>query len=171
MILLCFDGSADARAAIDQAGELLNGQAATVLTVWEPFIDVVARSGTGLGFGAGSVDFAAIDASNEQAARDRANEGVERARRAGLNAQPRTSSGRGTIAETILLAADEVDANAVVLGSRGLTGVKSLLLGSVSHALLQHADRTVIVVPSPEVAADRAAHRHGHRAADPLVAA
>ena len=64
-----------------------------------------------------------------------------------------------TIAETILSEADEVDAVAIVLGTRGLTGLKSLLLGSVSHALLQHTDRTVIVVPSPEVAAERAAHR------------
>jgi ABC transporter/Universal stress protein family len=39
----------------------------------------------------------------------------------------------------LALDADEVDAEAIVLGSRGLTGVKSLLLGSVSHAVLQHA--------------------------------
>jgi nucleotide-binding universal stress UspA family protein len=32
-------------------------------------------------------------------------------------------------------------ANAIVVGSRGLTGIKSLLLGSVSHGLVQHADR------------------------------
>lgn len=41
------------------------------------------------------------------------------------------------------------------MGSRGLTSVKSLVLGSASHAVLQHADRTVIVVPSPQVAAAR----------------
>lgn len=46
-----------------------------------------------------------------------------------------------------------------MLGSRGLTGVKSLLLGSVSHAVLQHADRPVMVVPSPEVTEARAQHR------------
>jgi hypothetical protein len=33
-------------------------------------------------------------------------------------------------------------------------------MGSVSHAVLQHADRPVIVVPSPEVAGRRAAERH-----------
>ena len=46
-----------------------------------------------------------------------------------------------------------------MLGSRGLTGIKSLLLGSVSHAVLQHADRPVLVIPSSEVAHERAAHR------------
>ena len=64
-----------------------------------------------------------------------------------------------TIAETILAVADEAGASAVVLGTRGLTGLKSLLLGSVSHAVLQDADRPVVVVPSPEIAAKRASRR------------
>jgi nucleotide-binding universal stress UspA family protein len=55
--------------------------------------------------------------------------------------------------------ADEVEAAVIVLGTRGLTGLKSLWLGSVSHAVLQHADRAVIVVPSPGIAAERAARR------------
>jgi hypothetical protein len=45
MILLCYDGSADARAAIEHAGELLSGQPATVLTVREPFAELIARTG------------------------------------------------------------------------------------------------------------------------------
>ena len=35
-VLLCFDGSNDAAAAIVKAGELLGPRAAVVLTVWEP---------------------------------------------------------------------------------------------------------------------------------------
>ena len=50
------------------------------------------------------------------------------------------------------------------MGSRGLTGVKSLLLGSVSHEVIQHADRTVVVVPSPHVAESRAKEIHEDRA-------
>jgi nucleotide-binding universal stress UspA family protein len=158
VILLCYDGSSDARAAIDRAGELLSGQPATVLTVWEPFIDLMVRSGASLGLP--PLNATDIDAATEQAARERADEGVERARSAGLDAQPRTRSLVGTtIAATILSEADDVGADTVMVGTRGLTGLKSLLLGSVSHALLQHADRTVIVVPSPEVAAERAARR------------
>lgn len=156
MILLCYDGSPDAQAAVDRAGELLSGQPATVLTVWEPFLDVMTRTGSGFGLGAPALNFEDIDAVSEQAARERAQEGAERARHAGMNPQPRTRVRGTTIADTILAEADEVGAGAIVIGSRGLTGVKSLLLGSVSHALLQHADRTVIVVPSPEVAAERA---------------
>ena len=159
MILIAYDGSSDARSAIDRAGELLSGEPATVLTVWEPFIDVMARTGAGLGLAPGIVDYEEIDRAYEQSARERAAEGVERADRAGLNAQPRTRIRHTTIADAILSEADEVGARLIVLGTRGLTGIKSVLMGSVSHAVLQHADRPVIVVPSPDVARERAAHR------------
>jgi hypothetical protein len=36
MILICYDGSADAKAAIESAGELLDCQPAIVVTVWQP---------------------------------------------------------------------------------------------------------------------------------------
>jgi nucleotide-binding universal stress UspA family protein len=157
VILICYDGSADARSALDRAAELLPGAEATVISVWEGFAEVVARSGAG--FGVAAIDFEQIDADSTEAATTRAQEGVERARAGGLNAQPRVIERVGTIWETILDQAAEVGASAIVLGSRGLTGIKSVWLGSVSHAVLQHADRTVIIVPSPEVAAQRAAHR------------
>jgi nucleotide-binding universal stress UspA family protein len=156
VILIAYDGSQDSQSAIDRAGELLRGEPATVVTVWEPFIDVMARTGAGLGLAPGIVDFEEIDKAYEQSARERAAEGVERAARAGLNAQPRTRVRHTTIANAILSEADEVGASAIVVGTRGLTGIKSLLLGSVSHAVLQHADRPVIVVPSRDVAKGRA---------------
>jgi len=159
MILICYDGSPDSQSAIAHAGELMHGEPATVLTVWESFIDVMTRTGAGMGYWTQEIHLEEIDADSEQSARARADEGVEHARRAGLNPQPLTSVRGATIADTILAKADEVEAKAIVLGTRGLTGVKSLLLGSVSHAVLQHADRPVMVVPSPEIAAKRVANR------------
>jgi nucleotide-binding universal stress UspA family protein len=159
VILIGYDGSADSQAAIDRAGELMPGQAATVLSIWEPFVAVISYAGAGMDVWPDDIDPQRMDELAERAARDHAEEGVERARDAGLNPQPRTRARGATTAETILSEADDVGAEAIVLGTRGLTGLKSLLLGSVSHAVLQHADRAVIVVPSPEVAAKRAAHR------------
>jgi nucleotide-binding universal stress UspA family protein len=159
VILVCFDGSTDAQAAIDRAGELFGGRSTTVLTVWEPFVETMARTGAGFGLEAAMVDVDEIDAASARAAREQAQAGVERAQRAGLNAQPRVACRTTTIAGTILAQAEDVGADAIVLGTRGLTGLKSLLLGSVSHAVVQHADRPVMVVPSGEVAAERAASR------------
>jgi len=157
VILIAYDGSVDAQAAIDHAGELLKGQPVTVLTVWERLVDVVTR--TGAGMAVGEVDYDRLDRSSLEQARERAKEGAERAQRAGLKPTARTSVREHSIAATILAQAEDVGASAILMGSRGLTGFKSLLLGSVSHGVLQHADRPVIVVPSPEVAAARAAHR------------
>lgn len=44
MILICYDGSPGAQSAIEHAGGWL---VANRPTVWEPFIDVMARSGAG----------------------------------------------------------------------------------------------------------------------------
>ena len=44
MILICYDGSADARAAIADAGRVLSGHPAIVLTVWEPLSEILART-------------------------------------------------------------------------------------------------------------------------------
>lgn len=153
MILIAYDGSADAQAAIKLAGELLCGQPAVVLTVWEPFSDVMARTGASMVSWPEDID--EIDKAGEHGASTRAQQGAGLARDAGLDAHARVGMRGETIAETILVAAADVDATAIVMGTRGLSGLKSLLLGSVSHAVLQHADRAVMVVPCAQIAARR----------------
>jgi nucleotide-binding universal stress UspA family protein len=153
MILIAYDGSEDAKAAVEQAAKLFSGESATVVTVWQRFVDTMARLGGGV---AAIVDYDEIDASSKQSARDRADEGAQLAASAGLAADAKALVVESTISATILGAAAEVDADVVVLGSRGYTGVKSLMLGSVSSHVLHHADRPVLVVPSPVVAEARA---------------
>jgi nucleotide-binding universal stress UspA family protein len=156
MILASYDGSADAQAAIDHAAQLMPGSEVTVLTVWEPFQLALSRTGgMGMGMGAYYPDTGEIDAASEAAASAQASEGADRATAAGLVAKPRIALREDRIAGAILAVADELDADAIVLGTRGLTGLRSMLLGSVSHAVLQHADRSVVVVPSPAVAEER----------------
>jgi len=159
VIVICYDGSADARAAIERAAELMPGQRAAILCVWQQFVDVLARTSGGYGMAPGVVDFQAVDEATSGEARGRAEEGAEVARRAGLDAEPVIRTQGASIAGTILAEADAVNASAIVMGSRGLTRVKSLLLGSVSHAVIQRADRAVLVVPSPEVAESRSQRR------------
>jgi nucleotide-binding universal stress UspA family protein len=164
MLLISYDGSPDSKAAIELAAKVFDGQPVTILTVWEPFVEVLSRTPSGFGLAPGMVDVEQIDKASRESAEQAAAQGAELARKAGLNAQPRTCAQGTTTANAILNEADEVGADAIVMGSRGLTGLKSLLIGSVSHAVIQHADRAVVVVPSPDVAAARSHELHSrHR--------
>jgi nucleotide-binding universal stress UspA family protein len=149
-ILVSYDGSVDAQEAIEHTARLMPGAHATVLTVWEPIQITLTRTG-GMGMSAWYPDEGRVDAASEETAQARAAEGAERATAAGLVAEPRIAARQDSIASAILAAADDLDVDAIVLGTRGLTGIRSMLLGSVSHAVLQHADRSVLVVPSPDI--------------------
>jgi nucleotide-binding universal stress UspA family protein len=157
MILIAYDGSDDAKAAIERGGQLLPGQQATVLTIWEELVDVLAR--TGSVFALGEVDYESVDKQSEEQARERAQEGAKYAEQAGLKTAIEVRPRGDSVAGAILGAADDLKADAILMGTRGLTRFKSVVLGSVSNAVLQHADRPIIVVPSPEVAAERLARR------------
>jgi nucleotide-binding universal stress UspA family protein len=145
VILIAYDGSDDARAAIEVAAQLFPGQKVTVLSVWEPFAEVVAHASTG--FVAGMADYDEIDAASEKLSGDRSREGAELASSRGLDATARERVQESTTAAAILAEAADAGAQVIVVGTRGLTGVKSLLLGSVSHAVLHHATVPVLVVP------------------------
>ncbi|MDX6726672.1 MAG: hypothetical protein QOK49_1477 [Baekduia sp.] len=156
MILMSYDGSVDAQAAIARAAKLMPGAEATVLTVWEPYLDTLARSGPmGFGMAGAYADSEAVDASAGEAALATATEGADRATAAGLLAHGRAVKQVGGIAAAILAEAEDLDADAIVMGTRGLSRVKSFLLGSISHQVVQHAGRPVLVVPSPVVAQHR----------------
>ena len=158
MVLICYDGSQDADAAIDAVAGMMPGQSATILTIWEPFVEVITRFGPGLEMWPAGMDTQQVDAAAESAALERAQAGADRARAAGLQAEAVAVPRGTTIADTIVEEAESISANAIVLGTRGLTGVKSVVLGSVSHAVLHHADRPVVIVPSAELVAKRSGH-------------
>jgi nucleotide-binding universal stress UspA family protein len=122
MILICYDGSKDARAAVEHAAELFSGEPVTVLTVWQPFIEVVARSCVGFGMVPSIPDADEIDEASSKAADQTAAEGAELATTLGMNAQPRSCAQETTTARAILDEADRIGASAIVMDSRGLTG-------------------------------------------------
>jgi nucleotide-binding universal stress UspA family protein len=154
MLLIAYDGSLDAKAAIQHAGELMPGTAVTVLTIWEPFTTMLARTPETLRPLARMDEAGDIDRQEADAAEESSKEGVELARAAGLDATSLTTSLHGSTADTIIQQADRLNVDAIVVGSRGLTGVQRLL-GSVSHSVVQNADRTVLIVPSADVAKQR----------------
>lgn len=69
-----------------------------------------------------------------------------RARNAGVE-DVRTESSAGDAAEVILETAKSTDADHIVMGSRGLSELKGLLVGSVSQKVVAHAEIPVTIVP------------------------
>ena len=161
-LLLCYDGSEPARRAIVEASAVVGGGAAVVLCVWESLGSMVLRhrlpgaSEIGRELNELSSDVVdTLDARVEEEAQATAMEGAGLAREHEFDAQPlaRRALGRATdraettVWEAIIEAADELDAAAVVLGSRGRSGVSSALLGSVSNGVVHHCRRPVLIVP------------------------
>ena len=79
------------------------------------------------------------DAIAAQAAEDLAADGY----------RVRWSISRGDAAHEIIEAARALDADLVVLGSRGLTGLARLRLGSVARNVLLHTPSSVLIVRGP----------------------
>ncbi|MFD1536735.1 universal stress protein [Nonomuraea guangzhouensis] len=147
-ILIAYDGSDDAKAAIAFAGTLLAGRRAVVLTVWEPQGMASARASAGLMM---TIDDSPVaDEAVGEAMRQLAEQGAELARQVGFDATPRCEPGALAVWSSIVEVADDVRATLIVTGTRGLGGVKSLLLGSTSDRVLHHARRPVLVVPAPD---------------------
>lgn len=84
---------------------------------------------------------------------------------AGVEATSRLRT--GDPAEQIVQAAADIDADLIVIGSRGLAGFTRLVLGSVARQVVRHAGVSVLVVHAPTPATtDAADTRDGDSHAD-----
>ncbi|MGW0806168.1 universal stress protein [Nonomuraea sp. NPDC002799] len=145
-ILVAYDGSADSRSAIEFAAKHLAAEPTLVVTVWEPLLVQLKK----YPLAAGALDADTEDAAHAQADQ-LAKEGAELALAAGLaDVTYRAVADNESIWKTIVDVADEIDASLIVTGSRGLAGVRSVLLGSVSNHVLHHARRPTLIVPPPK---------------------
>jgi nucleotide-binding universal stress UspA family protein len=140
-ILICYDSSPEAMRAIQAAADLFASRRAIVVDI-EPFL-TVSESYAAV---ASPLGASAFDELNTAAARERANEGAALARKAGLDAEARGELGE-PIWEAIVNVADELDAAVIVMGTHALKGLQEAFEGSVSHDVVRHAGRPVLVVP------------------------
>ena len=141
-ILICYDGSNEAERAIDAAAALVGSRHAVVLTVAPAmtFAEGVAATSS-------VVPGNAFDDLNRADALRRAETGAVHARLAGFDAEPRATIASATW-QGIVDVADELDATAIVIGSRGVGGLREFARGSVSHDVATHARRPVLIVPA-----------------------
>ncbi|WP_067673592.1 universal stress protein [Nocardia miyunensis] len=148
LMLIAYDGSENAKRAVEYAGRFLAAPKAVVLTAWEPMVRQTAR----LSGMSGVVqpewvsdeeieDIAYVDARQVNA------EGVRLAKLSGLNAEPRTAECTSTIWNAIVDVADDLNVDIIVAGTRGATGIRALLHSSVAEAVLKHCHRPILLVP------------------------
>ena len=145
-LLLCYDGSDDAKHAIERAGELFHGRHALVVTVRQP---TLVGSVSLLGATAGMVNVVEVERAPVESGGRVANEGARIAQDAGLDAEPVGVETTRPVWETIVEFADRHEAATIVMGSRGLTGLRSMLLGSVSSAVVHHSNRPTMIIRRP----------------------
>jgi nucleotide-binding universal stress UspA family protein len=147
-LLLCYDGSENAAVAIGRSAALFSRRRAVVLTVWEPMALWDPRDpATILSAPLDKLASKALDLDQivEEISGETLERGVALAREAGFAAEGRLIRGKPWSA--ICHVAQDLDAEAIVMGARGLSRVQSMLLGSVSFAVLAHARRPVLVIP------------------------
>jgi nucleotide-binding universal stress UspA family protein len=152
-VVVAFDGSEPAQAAIRSAVALFPQHKLVVVSVWEPGLALAmagARDLTGVGYVPPTpAEMQAIDNVEREHAGDAAAAGARLAQELGATAEAHPAADEADVAVTVAAIAEEVDAAAIVIGSRGLGGVKSRLFGSTSRELLQRTDRPVLVVKAP----------------------
>ena len=129
-ILLATDGSKDAELAASTAIELANKTGSELHVVH-------------------IVDLVSSVVLDEADARELLDALVKRLEDAGsVSAQAHLSE--GVPAAEIVALGEDIDAGLIVVGSRGLGGVRRALMGSVSEAVTRHAHCPVLVVRKEE---------------------
>ena len=153
-VVVGYDGSPGASAAINVGAVLVPGARALVACVWVPPFasDEVRRR---LRAQARNLDelIEMVDREGEREAERVAATGATLARAAGWDAEPLVQRTWGAEGLAIAKAAEQADADLVLVGSRGLGGTQAIL-GSVSDMVVHYCSRPVLVVHHPMLAGE-----------------
>ncbi|KAA1252103.1 universal stress protein [Mycobacterium simiae] len=149
-----YDGSLGASAAIDAGARLFPGAHGWITFLWlPPFAsDKVRRRLRPMARDANELA-EMVEREGEREARRIIDLGVILARAAGWDAEPLLKRTWGPEGLRIAQAVEDVQADVVLVGSRGLGGTQAVL-GSVSDMVLHYCTRPVVVVPHPMLAAE-----------------
>lgn len=152
MLLIAYDGSDVANSAVRSAAELFPGSTALVVTAWEPGLGAMAALSPGFDV-SGTVQVPVdpelvleVDKAQAHHAALVAGEGARLAGSLGLDAEPFAIPDEVRVPEAIVDLAVERGAAAVVVGSHGVSGLRSRLLGSTSRRVLAICELPVVVV-------------------------
>ncbi|MDR0267653.1 universal stress protein [Paenibacillus sp.] len=138
-ILLAYDGSKASNKALDHAIELAKVTPGSIIEVIHAYDFPRVFIGEGL---------APIPASVNKDYYDLAEQTVEEAKKRLTESEVNfhVKMVQGAPAETVLKYAKDHNSDVIVIGSRGLGGIREFVLGSVSHNVVQHARIPVLVI-------------------------
>jgi nucleotide-binding universal stress UspA family protein len=149
-VLICYDGSRASVEALEYTASVLPSARAIVVTVWRDIPDEAASSGTRPPAG----DLVEATRHGRRAATEAAREGAERAKKAGIEAEPLVVDAAGPMWKAIDSVAHEHDALLIACGTNR-SGIKAVLPGDLAEALVEHASRAVLAVPTRKAVAER----------------
>jgi nucleotide-binding universal stress UspA family protein len=148
MILIAYDGSKHGRQAVAVAAQRLAGPA-IVLNVLCPAPRAPLATDAMSGAMIDEEAFAERARQLRRQAENTAAEGARLASEAGLEAEPLVvEEASHRVWRAIVDVAEERDAQMIVLGHRGGSGLRTSLPGSVSRGVVAHSLRPVVVVPA-----------------------
>jgi nucleotide-binding universal stress UspA family protein len=148
-VVIAYDGSEVSRAALREAAGLFSGRPALVVTVWEPALATMAMGAPdtlGMGMPPDPATVEAVDRLQREHASSVSADGAALAGSLGLAAEAQAVADERDVAETVIEIARQRDAAVLVVGSHGITGLRSRLLGSVARKLIERSDRPVLVI-------------------------
>jgi nucleotide-binding universal stress UspA family protein len=151
-VVVCYDGSELSRTAVRHAADLFSGRPVVLATVWEPGLAMASSMAptydtAGVALIPPDPELTeAVDRSHHEHASSVAADGAELARSLGLAAEPHAVPDQRNVADTLIDLARARNAAVVVMGSHGISGLRSRLLGRVSRKLIEHCDRPVLVI-------------------------
>ncbi len=143
-ILVCTDGSEHSRAALEVAAQIAEGSKIDEVAILHVYQPLIANIPTG-GSREEVQSYKKIEEKHRKEKEQYLLDGLEIFEKANIKARPIFKKGHP--AETIIKVASSGEFDLIVMGTRGIGGLKKIFLGSVSSSVVQEAkDCSVVTV-------------------------